>query len=76
MIGIAVTGAPIFNDEEGPNVTLTAAVAAGFDYGGGHMGPTGYHYHLESSDVTENTVLSYDDDALVGILSVELHFLP
>jgi len=68
-IGIAVTGAPIFNDEEGPNVTLTAAVAAGFDYAGGHMGPTGYHYHLESSDVTENTVLSYDDDALVGILS-------
>lgn len=68
-IGIAVTGAPIFNDEEGPNVTLTAGVASGFDYAGGHMGPTGYHYHLESSNVSENTVLSHDDDALVGIIS-------
>ncbi len=67
-IGIAVSGAPIFNDEEGPNISLSENVASGFDYGGGHMGPTGYHYHLESSDVEENTLLSHDDERLVGIL--------
>lgn len=67
-IGISVTGVPIFNDEEGPNVALSENVASGFDYAGGHNGPTGYHYHLESSDVTENTVLSFDDESLVGIL--------
>jgi len=67
-IGIAVTGVPIFNDEEGPNISLSENVASGFDYAGGHMGPTGYHYHLESADVEENTVLSHDDDRLVGIL--------
>ena len=68
-IGIAVTGAPIFNDEEGPNIQLSENVASGFDYAGGHMGPTGYHYHLESSDVEENTTLSHDDEKLVGILN-------
>lgn len=67
-IGIAVSGAPIFNDEEGPNIGLSENVASGFDYAGGHMGPTGYHYHLESQDVVENTTLSHDDDSLVGIL--------
>lgn len=67
-IGIAVSGAPIFNDEEGPNISLSENVASGFDYAGGHMGPTGYHYHLESSDVDANTTLSYDDEQLVGIL--------
>lgn len=67
-IGIAVTGVPIFNDEEGPNIQLSAAVASGFDYAGGHNGPTGYHYHLESSDVAANTTLSYDDEKLVGII--------
>jgi len=67
-IGISVTGAPIFNDEEGPNISLSENVASGFDYAGGHMGPTGYHYHLEAADVSENTVLSHDDNALVGIL--------
>lgn len=67
-IGISVTGAPIFNDEEGPNISLSENVASGFDYAGGHMGPTGYHYHLEAADVTENTLLSYDDERLVGIL--------
>ena len=67
-IGIAVSGVPIFNDEEGPNIALSENVASGFDYAGGHMGPTGYHYHLESQDVAENTTLSHDDDALVGIL--------
>lgn len=67
-IGIAITGVPIFNDQEGPNIALSANVASGFDYAGGHNGPTGYHYHLEASDVPENTVLSQDDDKLVGIL--------
>lgn len=67
-IGIAVTGTPIFNDEEGPNVALSENVASGFDYAGGHNGPTGYHYHLESQDVPENTTLSHDDEKLVGIL--------
>ncbi len=67
-IGIAITGAPIFNDEEGPNVALSENVASGFDYAGGHMGPSGYHYHLESSDVPENTILSQNDEKLVGIL--------
>jgi len=67
-IGISVTGVPIFNDEEGPNAQLTTQVASGFDYAGGHMGPTGYHYHLESADVAANTTLSHDDDALNGIL--------
>ncbi|MEZ4850477.1 MAG: YHYH protein [Bacteroidia bacterium] len=67
-IGISITGAPIFNDQEGPNISLSANVASGFDYAGGHMGPTGYHYHLEAADVTENTLLSHDDEKLVGIL--------
>lgn len=67
-IGIAVTGVPIFNDEEGPNIALSANVASGFDYAGGHNGPTGYHYHLESQDVEENTTLSHDDDKLIGIM--------
>ena len=67
-IGIAVTGAPIFNDEEGPNIALSANVASGFDYAGAHMGPTGYHYHLESTDVEVNTSLSHDDEKLIGIL--------
>ncbi|MFK8102658.1 MAG: YHYH protein [Saprospiraceae bacterium] len=67
-IGISVTGTPIFNDEEGPNNSLSEAVASGFDYAGGHMGPTGYHYHLEAADVSANTTLSHDDEKLVGIL--------
>lgn len=68
-IGISVTGAPIFNDQEGPNVALDAQTITGFDYAGGHNGPSGYHYHIESSNIAENTVLSYDDDALVGIMA-------
>ncbi len=67
-IGIAITGAPIFNEQEGPNASLSENVASGFDYAGGHMGPTGYHYHLEAQDVEENTVLSFDNENLVGIL--------
>ena len=67
-IGISVTGVPIYNDLEGPNKALSAEVASGFDYAGGHNGPSGYHYHLESSDVPENTVLSHDDSELIGIM--------
>lgn len=67
-IGIGISGAPIFNDEEGPNISLSENVASGFDYAGGHMGPTGYHYHLECADVAENTILSQNDEKLVGIL--------
>ncbi len=68
-IGIAVTGAPIFNDEEGPNRPFDLPTATGLDYAGGHNGPSGYHYHLESSDVPENTTLSHDDEQLVGIMA-------
>ena len=69
-IGISITGVPIYNDQEGMNVALSASVASGFDWSGGHVGPTGYHYHIESSDVTENGgQLSYDDHQLVGIMA-------
>lgn len=68
-IGISVTGAPIFNDEEGPNRPLDEPTALGFDYAGGHNGPSGYHYHIESADVPENTSLSHDDEQLVGIMA-------
>lgn len=68
-IGIAVTGAPIFNDQEGPNRPFDLPTATGLDYAGGHNGPSGYHYHLEAADVPENTTLSFDDEALVGIMA-------
>lgn len=68
-IGIAVTGAPIFNDQEGPNVPFDIPTATGLDYAGGHNGPSGYHYHLEAADVPENTSLSFDDEQLVGIMA-------
>lgn len=68
-IGIAVTGSPIYNDQEGPNVPFDEATATGLDYAGGHNGPGGYHYHLEAYDTPENTSLSYDDDSLVGIMA-------
>ncbi len=68
-IGIAVTGPPIFNDEEGPNRPFDEPTATGLDYAGAHNGPSGYHYHLEAADVPENTVLSYDDEKLVGIMA-------
>ncbi len=68
-IGIAVTGVPIFNDLEGPNRPLEEEIAETFDYAGAHNGPSGYHYHIESRDVPENTLLSFDDEKLVGIMS-------
>lgn len=68
-IGISISGAPIFNDQERENLPLDVETAGGFDYAGGHVGPSGYHYHVESSDIEENTVLSFDDEDLVGIMA-------
>jgi len=68
-IGISVTGVPIFNDQEGPNRPLEEVIVETFDYAGAHNGPSGYHYHIEAYDVPENTVLSHDDEQLVGIMS-------
>lgn len=68
-IGIAVTGAPIFNDQEGNNQPIEEQIVETFDYAGAHNGPSGYHYHIESSDVPENTILSFDDEKLVGIMA-------
>ena len=59
-IGIAVSGASIFNDQEGGG-PLDAA-AASLDWTGGHIGPGVYHYHLEPK------AFSNDDANLVGIL--------
>ena len=68
-IGISVTGVPIYNGSEGPT-DVTAGVASGMDWAGGHNGPTGYHYHLEASNVEENNgTISHDDHQLVGIMS-------
>jgi len=62
-IGIAVSGVPIFNDQEGPNVALEIGVISGFDRNGGHTGPQTYHYHLEPRAITN------DDSELVGIIA-------
>ena len=59
-IGIAVSGASIFNDQEG-NGALSSA-AASLDWTGAHIGPGVYHYHLEPK------AFSNDDANLVGIL--------
>ncbi|WKN42755.1 YHYH protein [Tunicatimonas pelagia] len=68
-IGISVTGVPIFNDTEGENRPIEEGITETFDYAGAHNGPSGYHYHAESADVPENTMLSHDDEKLVGIMS-------
>lgn len=68
-IGISVTGVPIFNGEEGQNRALDLQTSTGFDYAGGHNGPSGYHYHIESSDIDENVSLSFDDEELNGIMA-------
>jgi len=68
-IGISVHGPPIFNDEEGPNRPFDEPTATGLDYAGAHIGPSGYHYHLESADVPANTTLSHDDEKLIGIMA-------
>lgn len=61
-IGIATSGAPIFNDSEG-NGDVSLGVIQGFDRNGAHTGPETYHYHLEPRAIT------FDDDKLVGIMS-------
>ncbi|WP_025742286.1 RICIN domain-containing protein [Aquimarina pacifica] len=68
-IGISVSGVPIFNDQEGNNRPIEEMIVETFDYAGAHNGPSGYHYHVESSDVPENTVLSNNDEKLVGIMA-------
>ena len=61
-IGIAVSGTPIFNDQEG-NGPVGTGVAEGLDRNGAHTGPSTYHYHLEPEAISD------DDDSLVGIMS-------
>ena len=61
-IGIAVSGAMIYNDQEGPNVPLDGAIGS-LDYNGAHTGPQSYHYHLEP------IAWSDDDDELIGIIA-------
>lgn len=67
-IGISVTGVPIYNQSEGPT-DVSEGTASGFDWAGGHSGPTGYHYHVEARDVQETSPLTIDDDQLLGIMS-------
>ncbi|MDB2385042.1 YHYH protein, partial [Polaribacter sp.] len=59
-IGIAVSGASIFNDQEGAGALDQAA--GSLDWTGAHIGPGVYHYHLEPKAFTN------DDDNLAGIL--------
>ncbi len=61
IIGVAVSGSYIFNDQEG-NGALDQA-AGSLDWTGAHIGPSVYHYHLEPKAFTN------DDDKLVGILN-------
>ncbi|MEO0600185.1 MAG: YHYH protein [Myxococcota bacterium] len=61
-IGIAVSGAVIYNDREGPNVPLDNAVVS-LDFTGAHTGPQSYHYHLEP------IAWSQDDDVLIGVMA-------
>ncbi|PZX50617.1 YHYH protein [Algoriphagus chordae] len=61
-IGIAVSGAMIYNDEEGPNIPLDGAVSS-LDFNGAHTGPQSYHYHLEPKSFSD------DDDNLIGVIS-------
>ena len=62
-VGLAVSGAPIFNDQEGPNIALAIGVISGFDRNGAHTGPETYHYHLEP------TAISSDDAELIGVIA-------
>lgn len=60
-IGIAVSGAYIYNDQEGSGPLDGAA--GSLDYNGAHIGPSQYHYHLEPLAFTN------DDDKLIGIMA-------
>ncbi len=61
-IGIARSGAMVYNDEEGPGEPIDRAIGS-LDYTGAHTGPQSYHYHLETK------AWSDDDDKLIGIIS-------
>lgn len=61
-IGVARSGAMIYNDEEGPGEPIDNALG-GLDYTGAHTGPQSYHYHLEPK------AWSDDDDSLIGIIA-------
>lgn len=61
-IGISVSGAVIYNDEEGPNVPLDSAIGS-LDNDGAHTGPQSYHYHLEPKS------WSNDDSKLIGVIA-------
>lgn len=61
-IGIAVSGAMLYNDKEGPNVPIDNALVS-LDYTAAHTGPMSYHYHLEPH------AWSTDDDSLIGIIA-------
>ncbi|WP_298518352.1 YHYH protein [uncultured Kordia sp.] len=61
-IGVAVSGAVIYNDQEGPNVPIDNALPS-LDYSAAHTGPQSYHYHLEPK------AWSDDDDKLIGIIA-------
>lgn len=60
-IGIAVSGAFLYNDQEGGGDLDSAA--GSLDYVGAHIGPSDYHYHLEP------LAFSNDDQNLIGIIS-------
>ncbi|MGY0391161.1 YHYH protein [Bizionia sp. KMM 8389] len=61
-IGIAISGAVIYNDQEGPNDPLDSAVGS-LDYTAAHTGPQSYHYHLEPK------AWSDDDENLIGVIA-------
>ena len=61
-IGIAVSGAMIYNDSEGPGRPLDSAIGS-LDYVGAHTGPQSYHYHLEP------VAWSEDDANLIGVMA-------
>lgn len=65
-IGLCTSGVPIYNEQEGNNRALDEMLANTLDCGGGHGGPTGYHYHVEARNTDYG--LSHDNDALVGIM--------
>ena len=61
-IGIARSGANIYNDQEGPGRPIDEALP-GLDRSGAHTGPQSYHYHLEPK------AWSDDDSNLIGVMA-------
>jgi hypothetical protein len=61
-IGMALNGAPLYNDYEGAGLLAEDAWTT-FDASGAHPGPNeDYHYHCEG------TYLTVDDNSLIGFL--------